>query len=105
MTVYVDNMKAPHPGIPKCYMIADTEEELEAMAVAIGAKVAWWQDKGTKRSRFEISKGKRAKALNNGAVKISDRQLSCMAFLRDTPDDRLCQPQDALRLRQEQVKK
>jgi hypothetical protein len=50
MTVYVDDMRAeffpPHaPGrrFIMCHMIADTEEELHAMAARIGVACKWHQ--------------------------------------------------------------
>ncbi len=36
MTVYVDTMQAHFKGMLMCHMIADSEQELHAMAAAIG---------------------------------------------------------------------
>jgi hypothetical protein len=43
MSVYVDDMRAPYRGMIMCHMIADTDEELNAMASAIGMQRGWFQ--------------------------------------------------------------
>lgn len=58
-----------------CHMVADTREELIAMAEAIGVNPKWIQKKDTLYEHFDISKGKRAEAIRHGAVPISSREL------------------------------
>ncbi len=43
MTVYVDDMQAQYGRMKMCHMIADTDEELHAMADLIGIARKWWQ--------------------------------------------------------------
>ena len=89
MTVYVDNMTAPlkpahRPGrtYTMCHMIADTSEELLAMADKIGVSRKWLQEPGTAGEHFDIAKSKRARAVRCGARQITMRQLGCMVLVR-----------------------
>ncbi|MGB4864336.1 MAG: DUF4031 domain-containing protein [Hyphomicrobium sp.] len=84
MTVYVDNMEASfqpshRPGrtYVMCHMIADTDDELHAMADKIGVARKWFQG-----DHYDIAKSKRALAIQNGAVALSMRDLSAMAMLK-----------------------
>ena len=84
MTVYVDDMEAPFkpkhvPGrtYVMCHMIADTDEELHAMAARIGVARKWFQ-----RDHYDIAKAKRALAIKFGAVVLDQRTLASMAMLR-----------------------
>jgi len=84
MTVYVDNFEAPYqpkhrPGrtYVMCHMIADTDDELHAMADKIGVARKWFQ-----KDHYDIAKSKRDLAIKFGAVKIDVRTLAAMATLR-----------------------
>lgn len=77
MAVYVDNMEAPFGNMVMCHMWADTDEELLAMADAIGVQRKWIQGHPTlsfgkhkKASwvHFDIAKSKRALAVKRGAI-------------------------------------
>ena len=50
MPVYVDNMKAQFGRMIMCHMVADTDEELHAMAAKIGVQRKWHQKAGTPHS-------------------------------------------------------
>jgi hypothetical protein len=50
-------------------MLADTLEELHAMARKIGLKLGWFQEKS--RPHYDITFGKKQKALENGAVEMN----------------------------------
>lgn len=71
MTVYVDDMFADFGRMKMCHMIADTTDELMAMAERIGVQRKWIQHAGTPREHFDIATGKRDAALAAGAVAIS----------------------------------
>lgn len=75
MTVYVDTMKAPFRGMKMCHMVADTTEELLAMADEIGVQRKWIQKAGTPHEHFDIAQSKRKLAVAAGAVEVSRMDL------------------------------
>ena len=75
MSVYVDDMAAPYGRMVMCHMIADSTEELLEMADRIGVARKWIQNEGTYREHFDISKAKRALAVQYGAVEVTQREL------------------------------
>ena len=75
MTVYVDSANLPYRRMIMCHMLADTEEELEAMAKTIGVQLKWWQYKGTYKSHFDICQTKKALAIKAGAIEIDKHKL------------------------------
>jgi hypothetical protein len=77
MTVYVDSMRARFRRMIMCHMIADTEEELHAMADRIGIARRWYQG-----DHYDICLEKRALAVKAGAVEITQRQLGAMVLNR-----------------------
>lgn len=82
MTVYVDDMKAGYGRMVMCHMIADTDEELHAMADKIGVQRRWWQAPPKHDSHYDIALIKRAKAVAEGAVEITWKQTSAMTMRR-----------------------
>lgn len=66
MPVYVDDLFF-HPRTQRrwCHMMADTDDELEAMARAIGLK-PHWRDK----DHYDLSPDGRARAVSLGAVEV-----------------------------------
>lgn len=75
MTVFVDDMEAKFGRMTMCHMIADTPEELLAMADRIGVARKWIQHRGTPKEHFDICLSKRALAVANGAKEITWREL------------------------------
>lgn len=73
MTVYVDDMRAQFGWMIMCHMLADTDEELHAMAARIGVARRWHQKAGTEKSHYDIALSKRALAVAAGAVEITWR--------------------------------
>ncbi len=73
MAVYVDDMKKPYRSMIMCHMLADTDDELHAMADQIGVARRWHQKAGTHHSHYDIALSKRALALAAGALEV-DRQ-------------------------------
>ena len=90
MAVYVDNMRAPYGRMKMCHMIADTSDELLAMADKIGVQRKWIQHPGTFKEHFDIAMSKRALAVEAGAVEITMREYAKKVFARaDGPMRRL----------------
>ena len=75
MSVYIDKMNAKYGRMIMCHMLADTEEELYAMAEKIGVNKKWVQYPGTYKMHFDICLAKKEKALTLGAVEISQKEL------------------------------
>ena len=83
MAVYVDDMKAPYRGMLMCHMLADSDEELHAMASRIGVARRWWQSpERSSGSHYDICQSKRALAVAAGAVEITLRQAAVMNMRR-----------------------
>lgn len=73
MAVYVDDMRARLGRMVMCHMIADTDDDLRAMANKIGVSQRWHQG-----DHFDICLSKRAMAVQYGAIDISRRELVSM---------------------------
>lgn len=95
MTVYVDDMRASLGRMIMCHMIADTDEELFAMAEKIGVKKKWWQKPPKHDSHFDIALSKKGEALYHGAVSITWKECACMTFRRRV-EGILGQPSEAV---------
>ncbi len=75
MSVYVDNYGASFGRMVMCHMIADSRNELLAMADKIGVQRKWIQKVGTYAEHFDICLSKRAKAVASGAIELSPKDL------------------------------
>lgn len=79
MAVYVDDMRAKFGRMVMCHMLADTDDELHAMADRIGVARKWWQSPHVSSgSHYDIALSKRAQAVAAGAVEITWRQAAAM---------------------------
>jgi hypothetical protein len=58
-----------------CHMLADTTEELLAMAARLGVSRRWLQKAGTRKEHFDVCLSKRAKAVAAGAKEISRAEM------------------------------
>ena len=76
MTVYVDDFNAPLGRMKMSHMIADTTEELLAMADRIGVARRRLQNAGTHREHFDIARSKRRSAVQYGAKEVTTRELA-----------------------------
>ena len=74
MSVYVDTAEHNFGNMIMCHMLADTPEELRAMAILIGVKLMWFQSKASV-PHFDICKSKRAEAIKAGAIIITERHV------------------------------
>jgi hypothetical protein len=80
MAVYVDNMRAPYGRMLMCHMVADTPDELHAMADKIGVARRWYQGPPKGRwAHYDICLSKRAQAVAAGAVEIDMREAPAIA--------------------------
>ncbi|WP_081284722.1 DUF4031 domain-containing protein [Chromobacterium subtsugae] len=70
MAVYVDDMRAQYGRMIMCHMLADTDEELHAMAARIGVARRWHQSASTPHSHYDVCLAKRAAAVRLGALEI-----------------------------------
>lgn len=75
MTVYVDAMYARYGRMRMCHMIADSREDLDAMADKIGVARKWIQKPGTYHEHYDVAMSSRARAVAAGAVEISRHEL------------------------------
>lgn len=75
MPVYVDHGQIPYGRMKMCHMLADTEEELLAMADMIGVARKWIQKPRRGPVHFDICQSKRALAVKNGAREVGRREL------------------------------
>ena len=82
MAVYVDNQRAQYRGMMMFHMLADSTEELLAMADRIGVDRKHLQDAGTYREHFDICLTKRAAAVEAGATEASMSDLGRIIRLR-----------------------
>jgi hypothetical protein len=84
VTVYVDDMYLYPMGrfgrMKMSHMVADTTEELLAMADKIGVARKWIQNPGEGRGNehFDVAMSARAKAVAAGAKEVTLRELSAL---------------------------
>ena len=74
MAVYVDEPKHAYGRMVMCHMVADTLDELHAMADHIGVARRWFQ-RGSSHPHYDICKSKRALAVQAGAVEVDRKGL------------------------------
>ena len=61
---------------PSCHLLADTEEELHAMAYKIGMKRSWFQVGGkAEMPHYDLVASRRKRAVDFGAVEIDRKRL------------------------------
>jgi hypothetical protein len=74
MSVYVDPARFPYGRMIMCHMIADTPDEVHAMADKIGVARKWFQTDGS-TPHYDICKAKRALAVQSGALELGVREF------------------------------
>lgn len=98
MPVYVDNMHTVAMGrlgrMKMSHMIADTRQELDAMADAIGVQSRWIQYPGTWKEHYDVAMAARAKAVAAGAIEI-DMRIAAMMNRRRRATGELGTPETA----------
>lgn len=78
MSVYVDAMRAGYGRMTMCHMLADSDDELLAMADRIGVARRHHQAAGTYRSHFDVCLTKRALAVRAGAIELGRREVALL---------------------------
>lgn len=73
MTVYVDTMRASYGRMKMCHMVADTLDELHAMAERLGVRQHFQAPPKASHPHYDVALSKRAEAIKAGAVEISMR--------------------------------
>ncbi len=73
MATYVDNALIQYGRMKMCHLLADTDDELHAIAKKLGLKRSWFQNKSTKH--YDVCKANREKAIKLGAIPVSSRKL------------------------------
>lgn len=84
MSVYVDRPEQKFGYMLMCHMLADTPEELHAMADKIGVARRHYQHRST--PHYDICKAKRRMALIYGAIDVDRRMVvECIKRIRANP--------------------
>jgi hypothetical protein len=73
MAVYVDKAQNRFGRMRMSHLVADSIEELHAMADRIGLRRAWFQPKS--HPHYDVSRQKRALALRHGAIEVDRKGL------------------------------
>lgn len=71
MPVYIDCTENVFRRMKMCHMIADTPDELHAMAGRIGMRRHWFQKESF--PHYDVAKGRRKMAVEFGAI-VCDRR-------------------------------
>lgn len=73
MSVYVDNAQIPYRRMKMCHLIADSLDELHAMAERLGLR-RWYQEHAS-FPHYDVCLSKRAEAIALGAKPVTRQQL------------------------------
>lgn len=71
--VYIDNAAMPLGRMKMAHMLADTLDELHAMADRLGLRRSWFQPRST--PHYDVSLEKRRLAIALGAKPVDRREL------------------------------
>lgn len=75
MSVYVDDGRHPYGRLRMAHLIADSLEELHAMADRVGLERRWFQHEAS-FPHYDLCRAKRARALDAGAIPVDRRGLA-----------------------------
>ncbi len=92
MPVYVDNSATPYRGMKMSHLLADTPEELHAMATRLGLRREWFQDRDGGTPHYDLCQSKRKLAIALGAIEVDRRQtVTIVRRLRKQRIEAMCQ--------------
>lgn len=74
MSVYVDPAVWSYGRMKMCHMVADSLDELHAMADSIGIHRKHFQE-GKGHDHYDICKSKRNLAIQNGAIEVTAKEI------------------------------
>jgi hypothetical protein len=84
MPVYVGNLEFGYGRMKMSHMVADTDDELHAMADKIGLSRKWFQNKKEDGlHHYDICKSKKLLAISFGAIQMTDREIVTKFKLRE----------------------
>lgn len=75
MSVYVDSERNQYRHMIMSHLVADTLDELHAMAQRLGLKRSWFQVSRSGMPHYDICQSKREQAIRFGAVEIDRRKM------------------------------
>jgi hypothetical protein len=76
MSVYVDSANISFRGMTMCHMIADSLDELHAMADRLGLRREWFQAAPPASfPHYDVSLGKRQLAVAHGAIECDRKAI------------------------------
>lgn len=73
MAVYVDSGKITYRRMKMCHMMADSLDELHAMADKIGINRKWFQPESS--PHYDICQSKKALAIKHGAIEADRNKI------------------------------
>lgn len=76
MTVYVDQEKNKYRHMLMSHLVADSIDELHAMADRLGLKRRWFQVSNNGTPHYDVCQTKRALAISLGAIEIDRRKMT-----------------------------
>lgn len=76
MSVYVDTSRNRFGRMVMCHMIADTLDELHAMAAQCGMQRSWFQaPPKASFPHYDVCLTRKADAIRNGAIELQRREF------------------------------
>jgi hypothetical protein len=75
MSVYVDSEQNAFRHMKMSHMVADTLDELHAMAQRLGLRRSWFQVSRSGMPHYDICQTKREQAIKLGAIEINRRKM------------------------------
>ncbi len=85
MSVYVDDASIPYGRMLMSHLVADSLEELHAMANRIGIARRWFQREAS-TPHYDVCRAKRALALRHGAIALDRRAMGVWLRTRREQD-------------------